>query len=78
MTYSPGKCCKIIIACFILHNMCVKANIPVDEDEDGDENEDEGSDGEDGDNHARVNFGGVAQGDGWQVRQNLANTRFMA
>ena len=41
LTYDPLKCCKIIVTCSILHNMCVEANLPIDvddEDDDGDEN----------------------------------------
>lgn len=83
LTYAPGKCCKIIIACFILHNMCIQANIPIiDDDEDDAEDEgesEEDSDHEDRDGGAiiRANLGGRdGRGGGWQARQDLINNRF--
>lgn len=42
MTYAPVKCCKIIVVCMILHNMCMDANLPLNEDDsDGDDDDDE-------------------------------------
>jgi hypothetical protein len=49
MMYSPEKCCRIVLACFILHNICVQHNIPLDEDEDEDEDGYNGDDGDDND-----------------------------
>lgn len=54
ITYSPEKCCKIVMACLILHNMCVEANVPVD-DESG--NEDESDDDDHEDENDAVNDG---------------------
>lgn len=33
--YKPEKCCKIINACSVLHNMCIENNVPLIENEDG-------------------------------------------
>ena len=83
LTYGPGKCCKIIIACFILHNMCIQANIPIiDEDEDDveddeDEGESEGESDHDDRDGIRANLGfRDGRGGGWQARQDLINNRF--
>ena len=40
--YEPEKCCKISVACMVLHNMCTERNVPLD-----DENEEEEGDNED-------------------------------
>ena len=32
--YEPAKCCKIVVVCFILHNICVTNNLPIEEDSD--------------------------------------------
>ena len=81
MTYSPGKCCKIIIACFILHNMCVAANEPIpddDSDESNDDDDEQHSGDEDDDNNQnnRADFDIQDEVDGLRVRNNLINTRF--
>ena len=43
MTYAPEKCCKIIMACLILHNMCVNAGVALDDEDqiDDDDNEED-------------------------------------
>ncbi len=51
LLYNPEKCCKIIIAAAILHNICIKYNVPdtdieITGDETGDETEDETEDEE--------------------------------
>lgn len=33
MHYSPGKAAKIVNTCVLLHNLCVKNNVPVPEQE---------------------------------------------
>jgi hypothetical protein len=30
LMYDPRKCCQIVVACFILHNICVGNNLPID------------------------------------------------
>ena len=78
MTYSPEKCCKIIIACMILHNMCIQANIPLEEDED-DSNDDADGNEDNNERAGAVNaqYGHIDAGNyGWQVRQNLVANRF--
>lgn len=31
LQYNPTKCAKIIIACMVLHNLCVKRRVPLEE-----------------------------------------------
>ena len=80
LTFEPGKCCKIVVACMMLHNMCVTAQLPLEmcEDDDNDENNDEGNDGDE----ENVNNDGAdllhrgVQGGAVQIRRNLAHERF--
>lgn len=63
LTYSPKKCCKIVMACLILHNMCVEANIPLDDEAlQDDDNDDDGnvdsSDSDEGDDEDDINLAG--------------------
>ena len=80
LTYAPAKCCNIILACTILHNMCIDANVDLAEDGDDDDNEDDGNSdsSDDEDDHANDNAPNrrVVR-DGWQVRRDLINHRFV-
>ena len=83
LTYEPGKCCKIVVACMVLHNMCVSAQIPLNGDDDNDSNEGSDEDVEDDSNDDdNNNVGGAAivrlrdrQG-AVQLRRDLAHGRF--
>ncbi len=74
MTYDPVKCCKIILACMILHNICI--NLPMDEDGVPDDIDDSDDDREDnsqlGDGHERPQNRNV----GVEVRRRLVEQRF--
>jgi hypothetical protein len=74
LTYSTGKCCAIIVACMVLHNMCIDGHVEGDYDD----NEDDEND-EDDDNNA-IDHAVVQQiqqdADGWQVRRDLIAQRF--
>ena len=63
---APDRCCKVILACFMLHNICVRNKIPI---EDNRNEEDEGQVDED-------NIYQGAQNDGHDVRSNLIRNRF--
>ena len=79
LTFEPGKCCKIVVACMVLHNMCVDARLPADMDEDDDSDDDSSDeDGEEQDvnNDAAVLIQHGAQGGAVQIRRNLAHQRF--
>jgi len=64
--YKPLKCYRVIVACFILHNLCVQNNLPFEADDDEDESDD--NDGE--------NLVAKANAVGLQVRRQLINARF--
>ena len=77
--YDPLKCCRLIVACFILHNICIQNNLPL-EDEDDDEGDDEGGDDEHDENGGHDNGRNVAVRQinvaGLQARRQLINARF--
>ena len=83
LTYEPGKACKIIVACMILHNMCVDANLPLgdelqddsDGNEDGEEENEEGEEDRQQEDNAAAARGG--RRDGWTDRSELINERFI-
>ena len=75
MTYAPGKCCKIILACMILHNMCIDANVPLPDDDEDEDDSDDNDDNNDGHND-RAAFDVRNERDGFEVRRHLINTRF--
>ena len=66
--YDPKTCCYIIVACFILHNICVQNNLPLEDEEDEDENDDN-------ENNGQMAIP-QANGAGMQVRRQLINARF--
>ena len=66
--YDPLKWCQISVACFILHNICMRNNLPMD-----DENDD-GNDGDGNDDNGIIVRQGNAEG--MQVRRRLINQRF--
>lgn len=68
LQYSPTKCANITIACFLLHNYCVKRRVPVpvDDDEEGPLDQD--------DDQAHVQAG--VGGRGRDVRNDLINNWF--
>ena len=81
LTYAPGKSCNIIVACMVLHNICINGNVPNnnEEEEDGDDNEDDDvdnnahcgqDDDEDNGEAAPANM------DVWRVRAELIEQRF--
>jgi hypothetical protein len=74
LTYAPEKCCKIIVACMILHNMCMDAGIPLEDDDDLPREEDE--DEEDRIERPLLMRNNNRRGDGWNVRQRLIQERF--
>lgn len=83
LTYEPGKCCKIVVACMVLHNMCVTAQLPLDVDDDNDSNEgsDEDIDEDDtnDDNNNEENAALIRRRDqqgAVQLRRDLAHGRF--
>ena len=63
LCYVPAKCCRIIAAVFILHNICVDNNIPCLENDNVPD--------EHNDLNPPLNEG-VVCGNGQQVRRNLA------
>ena len=65
LVYSPERCIQIIVACFILHNICIDHNIPLEqqEDEQVEEQDEEIYDGE-------------AEQAGVEVRNALIRDRF--
>ena len=75
LTYSPVKCCKIIVACMVLHNMCMEANIQLDEEED--EQNDEDNNGDQLELQVPRENHPIGRLDGWQIRRQLINQRFM-
>ena len=80
LTYNPGKCCRIVLACMILHNICVSNNVPLDDDDD----DDDVNENEQGNEHNiqeendqyRFIVDDALQMDGWTVRNALINARF--
>ena len=75
--YVPTKCCEIIVACFMMHNICIEHNLPLDDDDDDD---DEDDDEDDDDNVGGVNInhgdGAHAHNTGALTRRQLINDRF--
>ena len=41
LRFKPGKCCEVIVVCFILHNFCRNVFLNDDEEATGDSNADE-------------------------------------
>ena len=82
LTFEPGKCCKIVVACMVLHNICVNAQLPLDEDEGnaGDEGSDEDATDDDDDDDNDMDDAAFidrrAQQGAVQLRRNLAHERF--
>ena len=62
LRYTPGRACRIILACIVLHNMAIDFGVPVDE-----APEDDDSDDSDDDCQIPPTRGGRA------VRQELVN-----
>ena len=60
----------------ILHNKCIDANIPLDEDDDEDEDGDSDNDDEHNDDGHNNADNAVMNQDGWNVRRELINQRF--
>ena len=42
--YSPRRYINIIISCLILHNICIRKNIPMPDDDDYDDNDGDNDD----------------------------------
>jgi hypothetical protein len=79
LTYEPAKCCIIVLTCCILHNICVRNNLPLDnEDSDGDDSSDDDVNVDDGneanENAVQQNAGYAANG--LQFRANLIDQCF--
>ena len=73
MVYKPGKCCKIIVTCMVLHNICIEHNIPLnDDDEEEDENDDDDAVVQQEDENEQYSI----NNDGFQVRRQLVERRF--
>ena len=70
ITYCPQKACKIVVASMILHNMCINAGLPLEE-EDLEQPVDNDYD-DFPENCAR----NVDNANGWDVRQQLIVDRF--
>ena len=73
--YEPTKCCKIVVACAILHNICVSNNLPLEEDDNhgnGDE-DDENQDHVGADGHHMPRQAHI---DGLIVRRRIIAQRF--
>ena len=75
LTYSPSQCCKIVMTCMVLHNICVSANLPFDDEED---------DPDDCDNANNANNAvdegaiiGYNRDGAVQMRRQLAHNRFV-
>ncbi len=76
LTYEPGKCCKIVVACMVLHNMCVNAHLPLDEGNDDEEGSDEDADDDDNDMDNAAFIDRRAHQGAVQRRRDLAHERF--
>ena len=85
LTYTPAKLCQIILACSILHNICINGNVPFEEDDDNSDdesgNEDDDYNEDRGDNNGGNEGGNVGgnnnrHNDGWLARMNLIQHRF--
>lgn len=78
LMYGPEKCCKVVVACCMLHNICIAANIPLDNDGSSSESADssDDSDEEDGYDGGNVADGAEHDQDGVQVRNALVANRF--
>ena len=78
LTYDPAKCCKIIVTCMILHNICVNANVPLDgdEDEENSDNDDRQDGGGIGDIRANVHARDRRHNAGLHVRRRLVEQVF--
>ena len=75
LTYAPEKCCKIVVACMILHNMCIAANVPMENDYD--RPEDNNAPNEDVVNEIPRNAADNAVNhDAWQHRRQFIRQRF--
>ena len=70
ITYSPQKACKIIAASMILHNMCINAGLPLEE-EDLEQPVDN-----DYDDFLENCARNEDNANGWDVRQQLIVDRF--
>ena len=67
LMYSPRRCINIIISCLILHNICIRDNIPMPDDDD---NDDDNNDG-DNDDDMGNDIGDADIAEGRQVRDRL-------
>ena len=71
LMYEPVKCCRIIVACFMLHNICTEHNLPIDDEgQERDENDDGDNENDNNVVVRRANEGGI------QVRRQLIHARF--
>ena len=78
LMFDPEKCCRIIIACCVLHNMCVQNHLPPDDDiddEEYDHEEDLAYVVPEGDDH-HANVARRAYAEGNIVRRRLIQQRF--
>lgn len=77
MMFTPEKCCKVVVACFILHNKCIQNHLPLNDNCDDDEMEDQ-----DPPIHQvdivdfAQNAGHAGHAQGQAVRTRLINQRF--
>ena len=76
LTYTPVKCCKIVISCFILHNICVRNSLPVEDDTSDDEMNDDANERAPEDN-AMQQYDAQDAADGLVLRRNLVNQYFL-
>ena len=70
ITYSPQKACKIVVASMILHNMCINAGLPLEEE---DLEQPVHNDYDDFPENCARN---EVNANGWDVRQQLIVERF--
>jgi hypothetical protein len=72
----PHKACKVIIVCFILHNICKARLIPCPHDDDEDGNDDDDDDNAAGNGDEAVGNHQNGQTEGLRYRQLFAETHF--
>ena len=73
LTHDPTKCCKIIVACMILHNICADGNIPIDDEVDV---ELENNEQDLGLVNINAEFAEVELNDAWRLRRQFIVERF--
>lgn len=61
LMYSPQRCINIIISCLLLHNICIRDNVPMPDDDDDD----------DGDDDNDIDIPNDVNAEGRQVRDQL-------